>query len=113
MHLIEELGPIFINLAKCELFSRNELSSTFPVMIKSSQVPHFEILGAPIGDFLFCSKFIASRHKIASKLLSKLEEVASIDPQVALILLCLCAGFCKMVHVARTTPHHLAFGSLV
>ena len=34
MHLIEELGPpfgIFINLAKCELFSRNELSSTFPV----------------------------------------------------------------------------------
>eukprot|EP00731_Ephydatia_muelleri_P030964 Em0022g478a len=84
MHLIEELGPpfgIFINLAKCELFSRNELSSTFPVMIKSSQVPHFEILGAPIGDFLFCSKFIASRHKIASKLLSKLEEVASIDPQ--------------------------------
>ena len=49
-HLIEELGPpfgIFINLAKCELFSRNELSSTFPVMIKSSQVPHFEILGGP------------------------------------------------------------------
>ena len=45
MHLIEELGPpfgIFINLAKCELYSRNELNSTFPVMIKSSQVPHFE-----------------------------------------------------------------------
>ena len=50
MHLIEELGPtfgIFINLAKCELFSRNELSNTFPVMIKSSQVPHFEILRGP------------------------------------------------------------------
>ena len=115
MHLIEELGPsfgIFINLAKCELYSRNELSSTFPVMIKSSQVPHLELLGAPIGDFLFCSKFIASRRKIASKLLSKLEEVASIDPQVALILLRLCGGFCKMVHVARTTPPHLAFSSL-
>eukprot|EP00731_Ephydatia_muelleri_P009897 Em0005g483a len=115
MHLIEELGPpfgIFINLAKCELYSRNELSSTFPVMIKSSQVPHLEILGAPIGDFLFCSKFIASRRKIASKLLSKLEEVASIDPQVALILVRLCGGFCKMVHVARTTPPHLAFSSL-
>ena len=115
MHLIEELGPpfgIFINFAKCELYSRNELSSTFPVMIKSSQVPHLEILGAPIGDFLFCSKFIASRRKIASKLLSKLEEVASIDPQVALILVHLCGGFCKMVHVARTTPPHLAFSSL-
>ena len=37
MHLIEELGPpfgIFINLAKCELFSRNELSSTFPVVLR-------------------------------------------------------------------------------
>ena len=47
MHLIEELGPtfgFFINRAKCELFSCNELSSTFPV---SSQVPHFEILGGP------------------------------------------------------------------
>ena len=75
-------------------------------------MPHFEILGAPIGDFLFCSKFIASRHKIASKLLSKFEEVASIDLQVALILLRLCGGFCKMVHVARTTPPHLAIGSL-
>ncbi|KAL5484084.1 hypothetical protein EMCRGX_G020529 [Ephydatia muelleri] len=69
MHLIDELGPpfgIFINLAKCELFSHNELSSTFPMMVKNSQVPHFEILGAPIG----------------------------------------------LVHVAQTTPLHLAFGSL-
>ena len=93
---------IIIPIVKCELYtcSRNELSST---MIKSSQVPY---------DFLFFSKFIASRHKIASKLLSKLEEVASIDPQVALTLLRLCGGFCKMVHVARTTPPHLAFSSL-
>ena len=44
MHPIEELGPplgIFIKLAKCELFSRNNMSSTFPVVIKSSHVPHF------------------------------------------------------------------------
>ena len=66
MHLIEELGPalgIFINLPKCEFFSRIEMSSTFPVLIKISWVPHFDILGAPIGDFLFCSKFITPRHK--------------------------------------------------
>ena len=49
MRLIEELGPplVFINLCKCELFSHIELSSTFTVVIKSSQVPHFEILGGP------------------------------------------------------------------
>ena len=36
MRLIEELCPlgIFINLAKCELFIHNELSSTFPVVKK-------------------------------------------------------------------------------
>ena len=41
MHLIEELDPalgiLSMNLAKCELFSHNELSSIFPVVIKSSQ----------------------------------------------------------------------------
>ena len=60
----------------------------------------------------FARKVIASGHKIASKLLSKLEEVTCINPQVALILLRLSGGFCKMVHVARTTPPHLASGSL-
>ena len=54
MLLIEELGPplgIFINLA-LELLNRNELSSSFSVMIKCSQVPHFVILGGPLRDLL-------------------------------------------------------------
>ena len=54
------------------------------------------ILGAPIGDYLFCANFIASKRLDAVKLLSKLVEVA--------ILLRVCESFCKLVHLARATP---------
>ena len=75
--------------------------------MKTSHLPHMVILGAPIGDYLFCANFIASKRLDAVKLLSKLVEVATIDPQVALILLCVCGSFCKLVHLARATPPSL------
>ena len=107
--ILEEFGPslgIFINLNKCEVFSRNDLHS-FPAAMKTSHLPHIVILGAPIGDYLFCANFIASKRLDVVKLLSKLVEVASIDPQVALILLRVCGSFCKLVHLARATPPSL------
>eukprot|EP00731_Ephydatia_muelleri_P000252 Em0001g252a len=55
--------------------------------MKQSNVPHFEILGAPIGDLVFCATFVAQKQSEASKLLQQLEAVGSIDPQVALLLL--------------------------
>ena len=41
-----------------------------------------------------------------------LEDVSDIDPQVAFNLLRLCSGFCKMVHLARSTPPSIAADSL-
>ena len=76
---------IRINLAKCELFSHNE-KSMFPSTVKFSQQPNLEILGAPIGDYLFCSKFIAGKCAEAMQDTS-LGEVAAIDPHIALSLL--------------------------
>ena len=35
-------------------------------------MPHFEILGAPIGDLVFCAKFVAQKQLEAS--------MGSIDP---------------------------------
>ena len=101
--ILEEYGPsmgIFVNLSKCELFSQNDLLSS----MRTSHLPHMVILGAPIGDYLFCANFIASKHLDALKLLS---EVTTIDPQVALIMLRLCGSFCKLVHLARATPPRL------
>ena len=83
MHLIEELGPpfgIFINLAKCELYNRNELSSTFLVMIKSSQVSHLEILGA-VTNFLVRVQFWSGRTKTdCAKLSAGQNEAAQFSP---------------------------------
>ena len=64
-----------------------------PSRMKKSNVPHFEILGSPIGDAIFCAKYVSQKCAIASKLLTQLEEVGSVDPQVALLLLRQCGFF--------------------
>ena len=39
-----------------------------------------------------------------SFLLKRLEDVGQVDPQVVLVLLRLCDGYCKLVHLARAVP---------
>ena len=61
LSIIKDLGPplgLHINLSKRKLFSVNDLSR-FPDEMKESNVPQLDILGAPIGDYLFCAKYIA------------------------------------------------------
>ena len=65
--------PSYQPVYKCESFSVNDLSR-FPNEMKKSNVPHFDILGAPIGDFLFCAKYIAQKRTDASKLLQQLAK---------------------------------------
>ena len=45
-------------------------------------------------------------------MLERLEEVGAVDPQVALTLLRMCGGFCRLAHLARATPPSLAMTSL-
>ena len=59
-------------------------------------------LGAPIGDAIFCAKFLAQKRAKAVKLLSQMSEVGSVD--LALLLLRHCTTFCELVHLARSTP---------
>ncbi|KAL5509256.1 hypothetical protein EMCRGX_G004594 [Ephydatia muelleri] len=109
LSLLQEEGPalgIIVNLPKCEAFSRHGLD-IFPLRMKNLTKPSLEILGIPIGDQEFCSSFISKKHTKAKILLSLLEEVGIVDPQVALILLRLCGAFCKLVHLARATPSTL------
>ena len=58
----------------------------------------FGWFGVAIGDLDFCSSFISTKQMEARFLLSQLEQVGMMDPQVALILLRLCGGLCKLVH---------------
>ena len=48
-------GPPLGLSAKCELYSVSDLSM-FPSEMKRSKVQHLEILGAPIGDAIFCGR---------------------------------------------------------
>ena len=48
----------------------------------------------------------------AMVLLSALVEVAAADLHVATSLLRICGSYCKLVHLARTTPPSLSFESL-
>ena len=60
LSIIEDLSPslgIFINLAKCELFSHSDVS-TFPPAMK---VSHMDILGTSIGEYLYCTGFFAMK----------------------------------------------------
>eukprot|EP00731_Ephydatia_muelleri_P006120 Em0003g368a len=109
IQLIQQIGPpmgLRINATKCELISQGCLEG-FPADMKRQHDPNVEILGAPIGDVIFCAKFLAQKRAKAVRLLSQVAEVGSIDPQIALLLLRQCASFCKLVHIARSTPPSL------
>ena len=75
--------------------------------IPYSNIPHVEILGAPV-DIELCKNFITKKNSAAHALLSSLEKIGSIDPYVAFTLR---AGFCKLSHLARVTPPSLAFNA--
>ena len=110
LSIIQDLGPplgLVINSSKCELYGDCDLQP-FPSEMKKCNAFNFEILGAPIGNTIFCAKFIAEKRAGASKFLALLKEVGSLDSQVALVLLRQCGGFCRFVHIARCTPPSLA-----
>eukprot|EP00731_Ephydatia_muelleri_P026909 Em0018g1009a len=76
LSIVQDLGPpngLYANTSKCELYSTGDLS-IFPSEMKSSKVLNFEILGAPIGDFVFCVKFASQKRAKAQELLHMLEE---------------------------------------
>ncbi|KAL5481957.1 hypothetical protein EMCRGX_G022233 [Ephydatia muelleri] len=70
--------------------------------MKQSCEPNLDILYVPIDNANFCLGFIFRKHVAVKQLLS--EEVGAVEPHVAFIILGVCVGFCKLVHLARTTP---------
>ena len=85
----DPLGPLLFSLVLNKLVSEITTNTAHPNIV---------ILGIPIGDKAFCSSFILEKHEEAKALLLKLEEVSAVS------LLRQCAGFCKLAHLARSTP---------
>ena len=86
--------------------------SSFQIDMKRSNVPHLDLIGVPIGELIFCAKIVAQKRASALKLLTQLSEVGSADPQVALLLLRQSGGYCKLVHLSRSTPPSLVADAL-
>jgi hypothetical protein len=97
----ESWSGLELNIAKCELFSRGEMESLPPNMIRQ-HAPDMVVLGAPVGGDDFCSKFIVEKRQSAGELLNRISCLQ--DPQVSILLLRTCGGFCKLAHLARCCP---------
>ena len=78
--IVQDQGPslaLIINIPKCEVFSRSDISS-FPPAMKCSNSPNLVILGILIGDQAFCSAFIQGsmgRLKLCCCNLKKLDQL--------------------------------------
>ena len=92
-----------MNIKKCEVFSSGCLTH-FPMEMKQSSKSNLEILGIPIGDSVFCRAVLERKRSEAGVLLKRLDNAGQVDPQVALVLLWLCGGYCKLVHLACAVP---------
>ena len=76
-------------------------------------MPNLDILGAPIGDYLHCSKFIAGKCAESRKLLSGLVDVAAVNLQVAVTLLHM-GGHANRAHLLSVAaPHSFSWLSVV
>ena len=102
-----------LNFDKCELVAVGQTSPSathghFPrsLLLDSAGgdrvARNFTLLGAPIGDDMFCAAHTAARAKLAGPLLDQISELD--DPQIGLRLLRSAAAYSKMVHSLRCTP---------
>eukprot|EP00731_Ephydatia_muelleri_P023015 Em0015g598a len=79
----DPLGPLFFALVLHKVVSAIDADDEcLDLLFQAWFLDDGVLAGAPIGDYLFCANFIASKRLDAVKLLSKLVEVATIDPQI-------------------------------
>ena len=101
LSIVKDLGPpilVFISICPSANYLVSMTSICSQMKLKKCNVPHFDILRAPIGDFLFCAKYVAQKCMDASKLLQQLAQVGSSDPHVAMLLLHQCESFYRLIH---------------
>ena len=82
---------IYLNVKSC-----SHSLNLFPSSMMSSDKPNLVILGAPIGDNEFCSSFVFPRASEMLQVCGPSWKFGLIDPQDALILLCLCGAFASL-----------------
>ena len=102
VHIIEEMGPSL----GLHIYLQQQRQHLFPTSCEVL-ASNLDILGAPVGNYLHCSRFITNKCAESKKLLSSLVDGWPFT------LLRMCGGFCKMVHLTWVTPQSVASDALV
>ena len=87
---------IVITMAKCELNIE-----VFLPDIKMFNVANFYILGPPIGDAIYCAKFLALRQ---SNCCPSCQRWVCLIPKLHSSYIIVPPSFCKLVHLVHITP---------
>ena len=111
-NIIHEEGEAYglkLNVSKCEVWwpSMNpaELAASIPQGICIVEDSGVELLGAPIGDAVFCEKYLVGKLASIEQLLSQMEHIN--HAQYQLPLLKFCAGMPKFMFTLRTVHPQL------
>ena len=79
------------------------------LLLHTQTFPILSFLGHQL-DKSFCEDFTSSAIRASNILHQQLQKLE--DPQIALTLLRQCAAFCKLTHIAHTTPPNLIQSTL-
>jgi hypothetical protein len=128
LSILQEEGPrrgILLNPSKCEIVAhpaardaalalQRRAGDEYGIIIPDDKLfldGNYSLLGAPIGDPIFCAHFIRD-HSLSAASASLRAAQRLRDPQVAFALLRRCAGFGQLVYSIRTTPPSAELGAI-
>ena len=105
--ILEEVQKVGmkVNQGKCELICPKGESGAVPKVWARVHVIFgggFELLGAPVGDKVFCEDYVGKRIAKIEAALKNLEKVD--DPQIEMLLIRSCLGLPKFVFALRSAP---------
>ena len=96
--------PASLNKLKCNLFTKGECTQQLSLSSLPREDIGFEIPAAPVGYAEFVAA--AATYSKVVKAVELCECVAAIvnDPQIAVALLSVCTGACRVTHLMKTVP---------
>ena len=95
-----------VNPRKCHLFTLGDLTHV-PVLQQHAthQRKGIAVLGTPVGSEGYIRQSLSSKFRGVHDFVTKVTHLG--DPQIAVALLRMCAGACRVVHLLRTVPPDL------
>ena len=97
---------LMLNRLKCKLFTKGDCSQCASLSTIPRDENGLEVLGVPVGSEEFVAALASSK---VLKAVEFCERVAATidDPQIAVALLSMCTGACRVAHLMKLVPPKL------